>query len=100
MTPLIAQEAPAWIGPGNNAFATDLYAKLAAKRQGNLFFPPNSIQTALTMTYAGARGTTATQMATDLHLPADRAAIDKDFGEYLSGLKNAGKSGYELMEPD
>jgi serpin B len=44
---------------GGNAFATDLYAKLAAQTQGNLFFSPGSIETALAMTYAGAAGNTA-----------------------------------------
>ena len=51
---------------GNNAFAFDLYAKLAA-RKGNLFFSPYSISTALAMTYAGASGETARQMAAALH---------------------------------
>jgi serpin B len=39
----------------NNAFALDLYGKLRA-RNGNLAFSPMSISTALTMTWAGARG--------------------------------------------
>lgn len=38
---------------GNNDFACDLYAQLRSK-PGNLFFSPNSISTALAMTYAGA----------------------------------------------
>jgi len=51
----------------NNAFASDLYAQLAAK-DGNLFFSPTSIQTALAMAWAGARGQTADEMAKTLHL--------------------------------
>ena len=53
----------------NNAFAVDLYAQLRAKSAStNLLSSPLSASIALTMTYAGALGTTATQMATALHL--------------------------------
>ena len=37
---------------GNNAFAVDLYGRLRMQ-DGNLFFSPESISTALAMTYAG-----------------------------------------------
>ncbi|MGB4976095.1 MAG: serpin family protein [Anaerolineae bacterium] len=58
---------------GQNTFATDLYQQLR-DTPGNLFFSPYSLATALTMTYAGARGNTETQMAQVLHitLPAAR----------------------------
>lgn len=51
-----------------SAFAVDLYRQLAAT-PGNLLFSPFSIAAALAMTYAGARGETAAQMAHALHLP-------------------------------
>ncbi|MEI6211111.1 MAG: serpin family protein [bacterium] len=57
----------------NTAFACDLYAQLKSQ-EGNLFFSPYSISTALAMTYAGARGETAAQMAKTLRFtlpPAD-----------------------------
>jgi serpin B len=62
---------------GNNAFALDLYSKLAATTSGNLFFSPYSIRTALAMTYAGAHGRTAEQMRQVLHfaLPDDRLHV-------------------------
>jgi serpin B len=58
---------------GNNAFALDLYGRLA-QGDGNRFLSPLSISTALAMTYAGADGETASQMAKALHfdLPAER----------------------------
>jgi len=56
---------------GNNEFALELYAKLRAQ-EGNLFFSPYSISTALAMAYAGARGETESQMAKALHFPATK----------------------------
>jgi hypothetical protein len=53
---------------GNNEFALELYAKLRGK-EGNLFFSPYSISTALAMAYAVARGQTETQMAKVLNYP-------------------------------
>jgi len=58
---------------GNNAFALDLYSILK-KEKGNLFLSPYSISSALAMTYGGARGETAEEMAKALHftLSTDR----------------------------
>ncbi len=104
---------------GNNQFALELYARLRGS-EGNLFFSPYSISTALAMTYSGARGATAAQMAQVLHFPVeDGKALDGDklgrplsggerrilnneriataFGELQKGLKKgADKKGYEL----
>ena len=53
---------------GNNRFALEFYSAVKVKG-GNLFFSPYSISTALGMTYGGAKGKTATQMAKVLHFP-------------------------------
>ena len=45
----------------NNRFAFDLFHALNG--EGNLFFSPYSISTALAMAYAGAQGETADQIA-------------------------------------
>jgi serpin B len=50
---------------GNNQFALNLYQKLSTA-PGNLVFSPYSISAALAMTYAGARGNTAKEMADTL----------------------------------
>ncbi len=57
---------------GNRQFAFDLYQVLK-EEEGNLFYSPHSISVALAMTYAGARGETAQQMADTLRftLPQD-----------------------------
>jgi serpin B len=60
----------------NSQFAFDLYHQLAKESPGkNLFFSPESISYALAMTYAGARGNTATEIGNALHfdaLPGDQ----------------------------
>jgi serpin B len=62
-------------------FAFDFYrAQVGADTSSNVFFSPYSISVALAMTYAGAGGNTASQIASAMHftLPADRlhAAFD------------------------
>ncbi|MCB2223450.1 MAG: serpin family protein [Actinobacteria bacterium] len=52
---------------GNRAFAADAYAVLTPTADGNLVFSPASIRLALAMTWAGADGATAEQMAAALH---------------------------------
>jgi serpin B len=53
---------------GNNQFAFDLYNYVD---DGNVFYSPYSISTALAMTYEGANGNTAAQMAEVMHYPDD-----------------------------
>jgi serpin B len=62
----------------NRAFALDLYQALR-KTPGNLFYSPHSISLALAMTYAGARGATAQQMATTLHFTLPPATLHPAF---------------------
>jgi serpin B len=59
---------------GGNRFAFDLYQKLRSQ-PGNLFFSPASISTALAMTYAGAAGSTAAEMADTLHFPPETDSL-------------------------
>ncbi|MDQ3365187.1 MAG: serpin family protein [Myxococcota bacterium] len=66
MNPAVTQAELATLVAGNTAFATDLYRQVRTE-PGNLFMSPHSISTALAMTYAGAAGTTASQMASTLH---------------------------------
>jgi serine protease inhibitor len=79
---------------GDTEFATDLYGQLKSQ-DGNLFFSPNSISTALAMTYAGGKGNTATEMANVMHftLPNDR--LNAACSARLHDL-NASNKGYEL----
>jgi serpin B len=66
----------------NNEFALELYAKLRGQ-EGNLFFSPYSISTALAMTYGGARGQTAAEIAKTLHFPLEDQRLHAAFGELI-----------------
>jgi serpin B len=79
---------------GNNQFAFDLYARLGEK-PGNKFFSPYSISSALGMTYAGAKGLTAEEMAKTLHFTLDGDKLHAAQGELIHQLH--GKTGKERL---
>ncbi len=81
---------------GNNQFAFDLYAGLAGQEQGNLFFSPYSVSTALAMTYAGARGNTEAQMASALHFSLPQDDLHAAFGDVIGDLNGRQGEGYQL----
>jgi serpin B len=94
---------------GNTSFAIDLYKKLA-QDEGNIFFSPYSISSALAMTYAGARGETARQMAGTLHFDLESEKLHAAFSDltktynlpgkqYQLSVANAlwGQMGYEFL---
>ncbi|HEY76884.1 MAG TPA: serpin family protein [Thermoflexia bacterium] len=77
---------------GNTAFALDLYEKLR-KAEGNLFFSPYSISAALAMTYAGARGNTARQMARTLHFTLEQKRLHPAFASLETRLNAVQEQG-------
>jgi serpin B len=74
---LFAQATTAQTGTSVNDFACSVYSQLA-KSEGNLFFSPYSLNSALAMTAEGARGETALQIGNVLKLPASMARKDAD----------------------
>jgi serpin B len=83
---------------GNREFALDLYAKLRGE-EGNLFFSPYSISTALAMTRAGARGDTAAEMDKTLHFTLEGEKLHAAFGSLVkeaNGDPSDKKRGYQL----
>ena len=97
-TPPSVTPDQAAVSEGNSAFATDLYGQLR-KQDGNLFFSPESISTAFAMAYAGARGSTASQMASTLHFTLPPGRLHPAMGALLTNL-NATHSGYQLHVAD
>lgn len=86
----------------NSAFAFDLYKSLK-EESGNIFYSPHSISLALVMTYAGARGETAQQMANTLHFtfPDDRLhsafnGLSLELARRGEGAKGKDDEGFRL----
>jgi len=70
---------------GNTTFALALYNTLR-EQEGNLFFSPYSISTALAMTYAGARGVTEKRMAGVLNFSGDQNQLHSVFAHLQTQL--------------
>jgi len=83
------------VAEGNMAFAFDLYTQLS-QESGNLFFSPYSLSTALAMTYAGARESTAAQMASVLHFPKAQSELDAAFRHLQDQIKAAHHKNMQL----
>jgi serpin B len=77
-----------------NAFGFDLWGRVRTT-QGNLAVSPMSVSLALAMTYGGARGETATQMAKVLHFDMPADALHAAAGKLVASA-NARGSGAKL----
>lgn len=75
-----------------NAFAFDLYHEITKTEDGNIFFSPFSISSALGMTYAGAQGNTASEMSRALHFPEDHTALHPGLQALVEGVEARGKA--------
>jgi serpin B len=81
----------------NNEFAVELYAQLRSQssHSDGFFFSPESIWTTLAMTYAGARGDTAGEMAKTLHFMLSSERMHSAMGALLADL-NGPHDDYQL----
>ncbi|MGB9682760.1 MAG: serpin family protein [bacterium] len=79
---------------GNNTFAIEIYRRLVSEK-GNIFLSPYSISSALSMTYAGARGETAKQMARVLHFTLPQGKLYQAFYD-LAKLLQSNTKDYQV----
>lgn len=80
----------------NNRFAFELYAQFSEQsKERNIFYSPYSILVALTMTYEGARGQTAEEMQSVLHIPEHADARRPNFASIYNDINKEGKA-YKL----
>ncbi len=78
----------------NNQFAFELYSRYKSN-EGNIFFSPYSISSALAMTYEGARGRTADEMQSVFHFPKDEVSRREGFFKIYSKINKKDKE-YQL----
>jgi serpin B len=89
------------LAAGNRTFAVKLYRELSGTN-GNLFFSPYSISSALGMTYAGARENTAAEMARALEFAATPEQLPAAFKHKAfvevneEGIEAAGATAVEM----
>ncbi len=76
---------------GNNAFALDLYGRVA-RGDGNRFLSPFSISCALAMTYGGARGDTAAQIAKAMQFKLPPQQLHPAFHRLIAELNHQNDS--------
>ena len=86
-SPDIAAGELAELVAGDRTFAFDLY-QAVRESEGNLFYSPYSVSTALAMIYAGARGTTATQMEETLHFTLGQERLHPAVNALALALKS------------
>ena len=79
----------------NNEFAIEFYNNITAEDDGNVFFSPWSLESALSMTYEGAKGQTATELQAVLRVPVDPEIRKPAFAAIMNNL-NPQDAGYML----
>jgi serpin B len=69
----------------------DFYKEIIKTNDGNVFFSPWSLESALSMTYEGAKGQTATEMQSVLKIPAELTARGPAFAKLFNEINAPGK---------
>jgi len=90
----ISTEGLSNVVDANNKFAIDLYSKYKTN-EGNVFFSPYSISTALAMTYEGARGQTAEEMQKVFYFPEDSNTMRNGYANLYAEINKPDKK-YKL----
>jgi len=90
--PVVVHDDVVSLAAGNGAFAFDLLHALGDADE-NLFYSPYSVSSALAMTYAGARGTTESQMAEALHFTLGQDDLHPAFNWTDLALESRGEIG-------
>ncbi len=78
----------------NNQFALELYSKLNEDEEGNIFYSPYSIFSALAITYEGAGGQTAEEMESVFHFP-EKSILRPNYAALFNSI-NRERTKYEL----
>jgi serpin B len=89
-SPNVSSGDTATLVDGNSEFAWDQYQVLK-QEDGNLFYSPYSISIALAMTYAGAKGETANQMADTLRYNLSQTLLHPAFNNLALELAKRGE---------
>ncbi|GEM_PF-5523685 len=78
LCPIVFAQAVSSVVKANNQFAFELYSKYRSQ-EGNIFFSPYSISSAIAMAFEGARGKTAEEIQSVFHFSKDDALRRESF---------------------
>jgi serpin B len=78
-----------------NDFSFSFYQQISGNEDGNIFFSPYSIFTALSMAYEGAGGNTADEMQNILNILQNDSVTEASFGR-IYNLLNQNQDGYTI----
>ncbi len=81
----------------NNYFAFDIFNKINTGEEKNIVISPFSISTAMAMTYAGARGETAREMAMTLAFHPEQDVFHPEFSAWLNAIEEKGRKNNSLL---
>lgn len=79
------------IAAANNAFAFDMYSRLAQMEAGkkkNIVFSPHSISAAMAICYEGAENTTKEQISNAFYFPDNKTVLKVRFKEMNDGINS------------
>ncbi|KAF2894773.1 hypothetical protein ILUMI_11399 [Ignelater luminosus] len=76
---------------GNIQFSADVYKEMLKSNSGNFLVCPLSVDIVLALVHAGARGETAQQLSTGLHLPESHEKIEQIFTKLAPTLQSNDK---------
>lgn len=89
----LAQDDPVVVAVNdNNRFAFDLYQQMRAVNQDSFVFSPLSVSLALAMTYNGALGATADDMAATMHFSLDKDKLNQALAMLTAQLLENGNA--------
>ncbi len=98
---MLAQDDPSVVAVNdNNEFALDLYRQVSTTTTGNFVFSPLSVSLALAMTYNGAVGETASEMATALHFTLESGDLNRAMAVLIAQYLERGNAEATEFEPE
>lgn len=94
---LLNAQEPKSVTKYNTEFAFDLYKNLNEKdKEKNVFLSPYSISTAMAMTYSGANGETAKELAKGMHFNSDVKKSDEEFKWLIDAINSLNNSDVKI----
>ncbi len=94
ITPIIAQKS---LKKGTTEFSFNLYQKICAKEESNIFFSPLSLSTSFAIPYTGAKNITQTQLKAIFNYDSDKAKNLENYKALMDRLESDNDEATKFM---